>query len=184
MKSSPDFLLMLGADHVLPPTYLDNVTGKMGKHTAMICGVYQGENSATNNPGGSGRLINSAWFSRYQCRLPAEYGWESWMVYRARIDGFLTVSDPENPTTLLRPIARNPRKMLYWGRGSWCLGATFLYMVNRCLTTLDTAGPVGSAAMMLGFFHHPSCAKLDVAAYVHEIHRRNLWKGIKRRIGF
>ncbi|GAI54965.1 unnamed protein product, partial [marine sediment metagenome] len=85
----PDWILQLGADHVLPNDYVSELVNRMTEEIRISSGSYEGAWDILNidTPLGSGKLIDSKLWDEFNGMLyPEKYGFESWIGYRFRKD--------------------------------------------------------------------------------------------------
>ena len=91
------------------------------ERVVIASGSIQGMKRNDTSPLGSGRMIDTAWWNGVRrMTYPVHEGWESWIIYKARMMGYETRCYRE-PTSEGRPVAMNPRKARGWGRGMYAL---------------------------------------------------------------
>ena len=82
--SEDDYVLILGADHILPPEYITTVLDAMAedRRLALCSGMIEGERSIV--PRGSGRVVRADFWQSIGCRYPENYGFETYLVLKAQ----------------------------------------------------------------------------------------------------
>ena len=79
---TPDFVLQMGADHILSDDYVEKILSRMGTHVKVASGGTQLTNLNVDTPWGSGRIIDARlWTTINGMRYPVKWGYESWIVY-------------------------------------------------------------------------------------------------------
>jgi len=132
-NSDPDFILQMGADHVLPMDYVESILGRMGETVKVASGGTQLERLNPDTPWGSGRLIDArVWAEINGMQYPEKYGWESWIVYKIRQLGF-EVRRYDDVSSFTRPVRMYPEKAFYWGRSSYALGGSVPFALIKAL---------------------------------------------------
>jgi len=178
----PDYVMHTGGDHILPPCYCEALINQMVRDDAVVAsGSIRGMKRNDTAPIGSGRMIDAAWWEEVnRMAYPVHEGWESWMIYKARITGHAARCYLE-PASEGRPVAMNPRKAGGWGRGMYALG---YHPVHASLRSFLVAmqNPRNGIAMARGYFFHDGVGKLDTAEYLYEYQRTHLLAAIKRRL--
>lgn len=59
IEHSPDYVLLMGGDHVLPENYIEELLEKMTDKIVIASGRIEGEPYTENAPRGSGRLVKA-----------------------------------------------------------------------------------------------------------------------------
>jgi len=132
----PDWILQMGADHVLPNNYLSELLDRMTDEIRVASGSYEGASLKLNvdTPLGSGKLIDAKLWDKFNGMLyPEKYGYESWIGYRFRKEGY-NVSRYDDLITKVRPARMNERKAYYWGKGSYALGGIFPFALLKAMS--------------------------------------------------
>jgi len=174
----PDYILMMGGDHVLPPTYIEDLLERMDNNIVVASGRLEGEPYASGIPQGSGRLIRADfWEKASSLQFPVEYGWESWQIYKALQMGYYTACFYD-VVSKSRPISLNSRKASKLGKGMWCLGYNWKLAIARCMVTFFHS-PESGWNMFVGWLFHKGCKKLDVANFVNRLQNEIFWKRVK-----
>ncbi len=109
VKKDVDYVLICGADHVLPKEYFEAVISRMKANPKMVVasGRIRGEPYYEFGPDGSGRVVDTKfWREVSDLQYPLEWGWESWLFYKAMQLGYEVrrfrdvVTEVQRPTTL------------------------------------------------------------------------------------
>jgi len=131
----PDWILQLGADHVLPDDYVSELVAGMTDEIRISSGSYEGARDVLNidTPLGSGKLIDAKLWDEFNGMLyPEKYGYESWIDYRFRKEGY-GISRHDDLITQVRPARMNERKAYYWGKGSYALGGVLPFAILKAV---------------------------------------------------
>lgn len=179
--NSFDYLLILGADHVLPPNYIKDIVKKMeeDKKIVIASGSIIDEPFTEDSPRGSGRIIRiDFWKELNGMQFPVNYGWESWLVLKARQQGYEAICFNDIKTRIQRKTSYKGIKL---GKAMYALGYYWLYAVGRCFLTFLN-NPVGGIMMFVGWAFCRDIDKLDIAEWVNKTQRKIFWQRIKRII--
>lgn len=164
VSPSADYVIILGADHVLPKDYLERVVGNMRRDgVSLASGIIAGEGSVT--PRGSGRV---AWVEGWKrtlggLRFPLCYGFETYLVIKMQMKGYKVVVYPEIVTHTQRRTG-SATNYLSYGRGMKFLGYTPEYALARAFVSAAKFGnPAKAVQAIAGYLSYRS--RSDVAAY-------------------
>jgi len=177
-KLDPDFILMMGSDHILESGYVKTLLNKInGSNVAIAGGRYIGEWYKPKNPGGSGRLIDAKWWKKFNgMRFPINWGWESWVVYAAESQGKNVFCYYDVPTKLGRKIQMNSFKAYTWGKAAYCLGYLKIIGLLRCLLYFFRQ-PSWGISMAAGFLFHTDCKRYESwLLNIQQVRQMNLFK--------
>lgn len=91
LREGFDYILELGADHILPSNYISSIIFEMERNPKLVIasGTIEGEKQKLV-PRGSGRLIKSSFYKKVGMFWPKKYGAESFFVYKAWQLGYQT----------------------------------------------------------------------------------------------
>jgi glycosyltransferase involved in cell wall biosynthesis len=170
----PDYVMILGGDHVLPPDYAEKVVTRMedDHKLAVASGWIVGEPYWEGAPRGSSMVVRrDFWESAGGLQFPVAYGWESWLRMKAAQMGFRARSLRDVPTQVSRKTA--PSKGVLYGRAMYSLGYFWPYALGRCLLAARVS-PSNSLQMLRGFVDHRGVSRLDVSHWVSAEQRRIL----------
>jgi len=130
----PDWILQMGADHVLPDNYVSELIGRMTDEIRISSGTYEGAKLNINTPIGSGKLIDDKLWDLFNGMVyPEKYGYESWIDYRFRKEGY-SVSRYDDLITEVRPGKMDKKKAYNWGKGSYALGGIFPFALLKSIS--------------------------------------------------
>jgi len=181
-RYSPDFVLIMGGDQVLPPNYVEDLIEKMGgpgSDIVVASGSIQGQPSVA--PRGSGRMVNVAFWEKInRMNYPVNPGWESWLISRAEMDGY-EARYFEEPTSISRETRKGPGKMRSRGRGMYALGYHPYYAIARGVFIM-LRRPLSGLAMIYGYLNHGGVQTLDTFDFTRRQQRKRLWSRIKEKL--
>ena len=132
----PDWILQMGADHILPDNYLSELLDRMTDEIRIASGSYEGASTELNidTPLGSGKLIDAKLWDEFNGMLyPEKYGYETWIGYRFRKEGY-GVSRYDDLITEVRPIRMYDRKAYYWGKCTYALGGILPFALLKAIS--------------------------------------------------
>lgn len=130
----PDFILQMGADHVLPDNYVSELVDRMTDEIRISSGSYEGAKLNIDTPLGSGKLIDAKLWDEFNGMLyPEKYAYESWIGYRFRKEGY-SVTRHDDLITEVRPARMNDRKAFFWGKGTYALGGVFPFALLKAMS--------------------------------------------------
>jgi len=181
-RYNPDFVLIMGGDHVLPPNYVESVINQMGGiggDIVIASGQIRGQPAIS--PRGSGRIVNVEFWEKFnRMNYPISPGWESWILYKALMEGY-KIQIFDQPTSISRKTGENPRKMKGRGRGMYVTGYHPLFALARGLFIM-LRNPHSGLAMLKGYFNHGDCRKLDTFNFLRETQKKRLLPRIKAKL--
>jgi len=130
----PDFILQMGADHILPDNYVSELLDRMTDKIRVSSGTYEGAQFNLNTPIGSGKLIDSKLWDKFNGMIyPEKYGVESWIGYRFRMEGY-EVSRHDDLVTECRPVRMNKTKAYNWGKCTYALGGVLPFALLKAMS--------------------------------------------------
>lgn len=170
---SPDYVLLMGGDHILPESYVEELLTRMTDEIVIAGGRIVGEPHTESAPRGSGRLVRASfWKNENKMQYPISNGWESWLLFKAMQLGYETKSFREITTKIERPTSLRKAKSL--GKGMYALGYDWKYASGRCLLTFFKS-PRAGVEMLWGWLRHEDVKRLDVSDYVEEMQKKRFW---------
>jgi len=126
----PDFVLVSGSDAIYPLKYIETIIRRMKKHSVVVAsGV--AENERAKCPRGSGRIIDARWFNLIGFKYPENWGFESYIIFKALSMGYRVQVYHDIHFKLIRETMINPLKAYYWGLGMRALGYWTPYALYR-----------------------------------------------------
>ncbi|HXG07538.1 MAG TPA: glycosyltransferase family A protein [Nitrososphaera sp.] len=148
-----DYVLILGADHILPPHYITAVLDAMSENKRLVLcsGVIEGERSIV--PRGSGRVVRADFWKSIGFRYPENYGFETYLVLKAQQLGYEVKVLKNLKTSTLRKTGKNYKKNVYvsYGKSLKALGYSKLYSAAR-IGLVFLKNPRGGFHMLRGYF--------------------------------
>jgi len=178
-RYSPDFVLIMGGDHEIPPDYVESIINKMGNEIVIASGLIQGQPSSA--PRGSGRIVNVEFWEKFnRMNYPINPGWESWLCSKASMEGY-KVEHFNEVISYSRKGRKNTRKMYCRGRGMYALGYHPSYAIARGVMIMFKR-PLSGLAMVFGFFFHGRVQKLDTFEFVRARQVKALLPRVKDKL--
>jgi len=175
-----DFVMISGGEAVYPPEYIEQLVRRMKRDNAVVAsGVAEGEESRSISPRGSGRIIDAEWFKNIGFKYPENYGFESYVVFKALSQGKRVAVYPDLRFKLQRETQISPSKAYYWGKGMRALGYNVLYVVGRA-ALLSLKSPVIGFSMLRGYFSSDVKKYHDISDFVRYYQTRQLLVRIKK----
>ena len=158
--SEDDYVLILGADHILPPEYITTVLDAMAEDRRLVLcsGMIEGERSIV--PRGSGRVVRADFWQSIGFRYPENYGFETYLVLKAQQQGHSVKVLKDLTTQTLRKTGGNYKKSVYvsYGKSLKALGYSKIYSAAR-IGLISVKNPKGGFYMFKGYLSN------DVQAY-------------------
>jgi len=174
-----DYVMISGGEAVYPPDYIEKIIYRMkGGNVVIASGIAEGERSKPFSPRGSGRIINAEWFSSIGFRYPENYGFESYLIFKALSQGKKVAVYPDLKFKLQRETGLSAKKAYYWGKGMRALNYDFLYVLGRA-TLLSLKSPKIGFAMLRGYFSPDVKKYSDISKFVPHFQRRQLLLKLK-----
>ena len=159
-----DYVLVLGADHVLPKDYITTLMDAMAadRSIAICSGQIAGERSVV--PRGSGRVVRADFWQGIGFRYPENYGFETYLLIKAQQQGYKVKVLNKLVTQTLRKTGRNYKKSVYlsYGKSLKALGYSRLYSAAR-IGLISVKNPKGGFYMLRGYMSE------DVQTYDPEL---------------
>jgi len=158
----PDFVLQMGADHILSDNYVESILSRMGTNVKVASGATQIERLNVNTPWGSGRLIDARlWNAINGMRYPVKWGHESWIIYKVKQLGY-EVRRYDDVASFTRPVRMYPDKAFKWGKCSYAIGCSLPFALIKAFG-MGTDG----LHFMKGYFSRKDVEKHeDIAKFV------------------
>jgi len=179
VKKDVDYVLICGADHALPKDYFEVVISRMKANPKMVVasGRIGGEPYFEFGPNGSGRVVDAKfWREVSDLQYPLEWGWESWLFYKAMQLGYEVrcfrdvVTEVQRPTTL--------GKAMLGGKAMYALGYDWKYALGRCVITFFKS-PKAGLGMFWGWLLHRDVKRFDIADWVNQWQKSLFWKRVQ-----
>lgn len=182
----PKYLLLMGAEHILPNDYLERLVDRMeADKTLGVCsGRIEGEDFEKATPRGSGRLVRAdLWNLMNHLEYPVVWGWESWLLFRFRKEGFKVECFEDVSSRLLRPTALTGRKVKGQILGMKALGYPWKFRFAKTMYQLGRH-PKFLRPMLSAWWQSRKVEPLeDVSEYVRANEGKAMSGKLKRRLG-
>jgi len=163
VSSSADYVMILGADHVISCNYIKQMVSNMKRDDVRLASGTIGSSKAVI-PRGSGRVIHIDTWEEVmgQPRYPLSYGFETYPVLKFQMCGYKTAVYGV-PSHLTRMTGGSTNYVNY-GRGMKFLGYTKKYALTRALiTAIRFRNPSKGIQMIVGYLTYPITS--DVAKW-------------------
>jgi cellulose synthase/poly-beta-1,6-N-acetylglucosamine synthase-like glycosyltransferase len=170
--------IILGADHILPKNYVEEIIENMKKDDVdMASGII--ENEITTSPRGSGRIFTKKAMECIEWKYQSNWGYETYALFKIQSEGMKTLVYPIMTETQ-RPTGKNYniKKFYHMGFSYKALGYTSFYGIGRGLTIAKKFGMHKGMMFSLGFFSNHS---IRYNKKIREHCKKNLkysWKDI------
>lgn len=174
-----DYVLICGADDVLPEGYVEMIVDRMKADPKLVVasGRAKGEPFFEYHPRGSGRIVDANFWRKVNGLMyPVVWGWETWLCYRAMQLGYEARCFRDVITGLQRPTRLG--KAGLWGKAMYALGYDWKYALGRCLLTFFK-NPKAGWNMFWGWFLHKDVNRLDTADWVGQMQKNLFWKRVQ-----
>lgn len=170
-----DYVMISGAECLYPKDYVERVINKMKEENVVIAsGTAYGEPVASLSVRGAGRIIDARWFKKIGFRYPLNYGFETWLIFKALSQGYKVRVYRDVRFLLLRRTTMNIRKAYLYGKGMKALGYTTFYAIGRAFLFLAKGYFNEAKYLVLGYFAGNVEKYSDVAEYTKYIQIKNL----------
>jgi len=129
-----EYVWLTGGDLVFPQDYVKQIINRMQRDSVIISsGVIQGEYST--EPRGGGRIVDWGFWKKLGMLYPPNYGWEGYLVFKAKSMGYNTKSYSDIVFTAQRKTGMNidPKRYYYYGLAFKALGYTLPYILANAL---------------------------------------------------
>ncbi len=150
-KNNSHFVI-LGADHILPENYVEDIIKNMKKDDVDIAsGIIEKE--ITKSPRGSGRVFTKKAMECIDWKYQSNYGYETYALFKIQSEG-MKVSVYPIMTKTQRPTGTNysKKKFYHMGFSYKALGYTAFYGIGRGLTIAKKYGLYNGLMFSVGFF--------------------------------
>ena len=154
-KNNSHFMI-LGADHILPENYVENIIKNMKKDDIdLASGIIEKEE--TKSPRGSGRIFTKKAMECLDWKYQPNYGFETYALFKIQSENMKTFVYPIITKTQ-RPTGTyyNNKKFYHMGFSYKALGYTSFYGIGRGLTIAKKYGLYNGLMFSIGFFTNHS----------------------------
>ena len=149
-----DFVSIVGADHILPHNYFEQLTRRMIIDDSVVAsGAIQGEIATA--PRGSGRVIRKEYWKTIGSKLPVNFGFETYVCVKAMQLGFNVryYDDIITKTSRKTTITYKPKMYYNYGYAMRALGYPLLHTFLRSILLLKRGKGLKSFRFFLnGYF--------------------------------
>jgi glycosyltransferase involved in cell wall biosynthesis len=163
-ESPHDYVMIVGADHVLPPNYNTTLLDLMETdRTVAVCsGQIKGERSVV--PRGSGRMVRADIWKQFGMRYPENYGFETFLLVKVQQQGYRVCVLNDLLTDGLRRTGKHYKKSVFvsYGKSLKALGYSRLYSAAR-IGLMSIRHPIGGLHMFRGYMSK------DIQSYDEEL---------------
>lgn len=199
LAGSFDFLLITGDDCRYPPSYAETLMRRMLEESVVVASgicAFKGEpGRRMKSPMGSGRMIRHDYWLKVGASFPVSYAWESWILYRAMMDGENIRLYGDLRFEHLHPFGRTHR-CYHWGRARYLMGYSPLTVLGEVTLSLlgmeSTLSRVDWLRILTGYLTAPLYFKLtkdpyanfpsEIREFVRETQLKNLKEKLRRLI--
>jgi len=95
-----DYILMIDADHILPHDYIETMINKMESKPKVVIASGKIDGEWIVSPRGSGRMIKMFYWKKIGSVYPMNYGFDSYILFKAMQLGYEIEVYPEIITKL------------------------------------------------------------------------------------
>lgn len=130
-----DYLLVVGGDTLLTKNYVENLLFEFDHNNELVVcsGVTDEHEINREHVEGSGRMIETFFFRMFGFEYLINHGWESEILYFARMLGFDAYNIPDAKFTGTRKASSNLKTFFCYGQGMRAMGYWTPYALGRVL---------------------------------------------------
>ncbi|HKU50403.1 MAG TPA: glycosyltransferase family A protein [Nitrososphaera sp.] len=174
--SPHDYIMIVGADHTLPPNYVTTLVDLMetDRSLAICSGQIRGERSVV--PRGSGRMVRADFWRRFGLKYPENYGFETYLLVKAQQAGYSVKVLNDLLTDSLRKTGKHYKKSVFvsYGKSLKALGYSRLYSAAR-MAMMSSKHPMGGIYMLQGYMSSDiKTYDADLQAYLSSIQHKRI----------
>ena len=173
-----DYVMISGAECLYPPRYVEELTSRMARDRVVVAsGAAIGEPISLTSPRGAGRLVEAKWFRSVGFRYPLNYGFETWLLFKAISQGRGVRLYRDVTFFLLRRTGMSQRKALLQGKGMKALGYSSLYVLLRMLHLTLRGHQAEAIQMVRGYIGSGTRTYVDVTSSARRFEALSLLRG-------
>lgn len=168
-----DYIMILGADHLLPKTYIETIIYRMDNDKQIVITSGKIENEWSVSPRGSGRIIRNSFWKKIGSCYPVNWGFESYPLYKALQLGYKIEHYADIQTYVQRKtsLTYSPKTYYRRGKGMQALGYTKFYAIGRCLVIGKRHGIKCGLQMYKGYrSDHVMPYEKDLQEFIRNTH--------------
>lgn len=168
-----EYVMISGADVTYSKHYIEKIVSRMEKEGIVVAsGIVLGDATREFGVRGTGRVVKTRWWRKYRLSYPELYGWESWLIFRALMDGVgVKVYDELVMESRARKTSLSKEKAYFLGKGMKALGYWWPYALGRCILLLSH--PTTVYAMLKGYFSNVAKHE-DIEDFVRAFQKKRL----------
>ncbi len=153
LRQEFDYLLIIGADTILPENYIRDLVDEFEKDSnlGLASGIDDREEISTLHVRGSGRMMRAELLKKMGL-LPPIYGWETFQIVFAFSQGYKVKHFPQIKFYLARPSGKGHARNYYgWGRAMRELGYHPFYALGRIIMNVVRGHPKRAYFLLRGY---------------------------------
>jgi glycosyltransferase involved in cell wall biosynthesis len=172
-----DYVMILGADHILPSNYVSTIIEEMerSKNLAVCSGIIEGEEKKNLFPRGSGRIVRAWFWKQIGLRYPSKFGFEAFLVFKALQMGHANMVFDKLVTKTQRRTGGSYGKNTYmgYGKGLKALGYSRTYAAGKIVLAFMRS-PKKAIYMLKGYISDVELYDSDFRRYLREMQHRQI----------
>jgi glycosyltransferase involved in cell wall biosynthesis len=176
-ETDNDYVMILGADHLLPPNYISTIITEMenDKNIAICSGIIEGEEKKNLVPRGSGRIVRANFWKKIGLHYPVKFGFEAFLAVKALQMGYTNVVFDHLVATTQRKTGQNYGKNTYvgYGKGLKALGYSRLYVAGK-IGLIFPNNPKKAIYMLKGYFSDVEIYDKEFREYIRKMQHKQI----------
>jgi len=174
-RENLDYVMISGADCIYPRNYVKLLIKRMIRERVVLAsGVIAGEYTSYLSVRGSGRIINAKWFRTLGFKYPTNYGYETWLIFKALTQGLKVKVYRDLKFVSIRKTSFNRKKAYLYGKAMKALGYLPQYVLARVFLTALLQGHQEAKHMLLGYIKYGGNGYNSIHRYAKIIQLRAL----------
>ena len=172
------FVMILGADHILPNNYISQIIEYMENVKNVVICSGQIKNEMSVIPRGSGRIIKTEFWRKIGFRYPSNYGFETYLILKAQQIGYNIKVLDDLISETSRPTKKSYKKETYisYGKSLKVLGYSSIYSMAR-IGLISLKNPMGAFYMLLGYRNNNvELYEKDLRSFLKNIQHKKIKK--------
>jgi len=177
-KEDVDFIMFSDGEVTYSSNYVEEIIKEMKRNNIVLTsGVAEGEVSRSFSPRGCGRVVDAKWFKEVGFKYPENYGFETYLVYKALSQGRKVAVSPDLKFKLRRRTRLFHEKAYFWGKGMKALNYNVFYALGRAFL-VALRSPANGFALLKGYFSDVEKYG-DIEDFVSVFQKKQLWKRLR-----